>query len=273
MGLSWKRVATRGVFVCLVVAVLLATAFVRRASARTELTGTMHGTQQRAVVARDRVTLGGTTRGFDQVVATSLRTEEGHVLAYPPSKHVKRAPLSVVYLHGVHGLAERGCPHVRNGATQLGWLVCPEAIEKDAAGMFSWGDDVFEQSAVVRRALAAAHAQGASKQPGVAVGFSQGSYVAVDLVSARLAKFSGLVLLGAEMHPNAKTLTDAGVKRIALGAGKADAAYGSMAEEAHRLDGEGIETRFYDLGNVGHTYAAEDTDALRSAIAWAGGEW
>lgn len=265
MGLSFSRVATRAVVVCLVVALLLATAFARRASARTQPTKT------RSTIVHDRVGLGGATRSFDHVVATSLRSEEGHVLAYPPSKHVKHAPMSVVYLHGIHGLAERGCPHVRNGASQLGWLVCPEAIEKDESGKFSWGDDVFEQSAVVRRALAAAHAHGASKQPGVAVGFSQGSYVAVDLVNARLAKFRGLVLLGAEMHPSAKMLKDAGVKRIALGAGRTDAAYGSLASEARRLDGEGIETRFYDLGNVGHTYAAEDTNALRTAIAWAGG--
>jgi len=32
-----------------------------------------------------------------------------------------------------------------------------------------------------------------------------------------------------------------------------------------------MEVRFYDLGRVGHTYAAEDTATLREAIAWASG--
>ena len=113
--------------------------------------------------------------------------------------------------------------------------------------------------------------QGYWFEPGVAVGFSQGSYVAVDLVKARLARFRGLVLLGAEMHPNAQTLKDAGVKRVALGAGSLDGAHDSLVIEARRLDGEGLETRFFELGHVGHTYAVEETTILRDAIAWAGG--
>jgi predicted esterase len=149
--------------------------------------------------------------------------------------------------------------------------VCPEAIERQPDGSWSWGADVFEQSPVVARALRAAVANGATSEPGVAVGFSQGSYVALDLVKARLAKFRGLVLLGAELHPNAKTLRDAGVMRIALGAGTLDGSHASLVEEANRLNGEGLETRFFELGAIGHTYAVPDTSVLRDAIAWAGG--
>jgi predicted esterase len=88
----------------------------------------------------------------------------------------------------------------------------------------------------------------------------------------RLAQLRGLVLLGAELHPNAKTLKDAGVMRIALGAGQYDhVAHGSLMAEAMRLSNEGIETRFFDLGRVGHTYAVEDTSILNDAIAFAGG--
>jgi predicted esterase len=149
--------------------------------------------------------------------------------------------------------------------------VCPEAIEKQPDGSWSWGADVFKQAPVVARSLRAAQATGASTEPGVAVGFSQGSYVALDLVKARLATFRGLVLLGAEMHPNAKTSMDAGVKRVALGAGRLDGAHDSLVEETARLASEGLEVRFFDLGRVGHTYAVEDTAILRDAIAWAGG--
>ena len=46
----------------------------------------------------------------------------------------------------------------------------------------------------------------------------------------------------------------------ALGAGKADATYAPLMEETTRLVAEGIDARFFDLGDVGHTYAAENTD-------------
>jgi predicted esterase len=147
----------------------------------------------------------------------------------------------------------------------------PEAIVADTGGTWSWGADVGAQGVVVEGALASARAAGASAEPGVAVGFSQGSYVALDLVKTGRAKFRGLVLLGAEMHPSPERLRDAGVKRIALAAGAQDAAYASMKEEASKMATAGLEVRFVDLGNVGHTYAAENTDALRAAIAWAGG--
>jgi predicted esterase len=149
--------------------------------------------------------------------------------------------------------------------------VCPEAIEAQPDGSWSWGADVLAQGPVVARALKAAEAKGASTEPGVAVGFSQGSYVALDLVKARLAKFRGLVLLGAEMHPNAKTLRERGVERVALGAGSLDGAHASLVEEAERLASEGLETRFFELGAIGHSYAVENTTVLRDAIAWAGG--
>jgi len=267
MGFTFSRVATRAVVVCVVVvAALLSTAFrPTSASASTKVRAS------RATVVIPKVGRSAERRDVDRVVATKLRTEEGALLAYAPSKRAPVAPSTVVYLHGVHGLAERGCPHMRNGASAVGWLVCPEAIEKDDAGMYSWGADVFEQSAVVASALKAARAQGASAKPGVAVGFSQGGFVAVDLVNARLAKFRGLVILGADVHPSPKALKAAGVVRIALGAGKADATYAALQEETSRLASEGIDVRFFDLGDVGHTYAAENTDALRTAIAWAGG--
>jgi predicted esterase len=193
-------------------------------------------------------------------------------MAFPPATKAETRPLSVIYLHGARGRAENGCPWFRAGASEMGWLVCPEAIEQQPDGSWSWGADVFKQAPIVEGALRAARANGASSEPGIAVGFSQGSYVALDLVKARLAHFRGLVLLGAELHPSAQTLKDAGVVRIALGAGQLDhVAHASLVEEAKRLANEGIETRFFDLGRVGHTYAVEDTAILNAAIAFAGG--
>ena len=159
---------------------------------------------------------------------------------------------------------------MRSGASEVGWLVCPEAPNAEPMGLASWGDDVAQQAVFVNRAIAAAHAQGASTEPGVAVGFSQGAYVTIDIIKTGRARFVGLVLLGAELHPDVQRLRAAGVVRVALGAGRQDAAFASLKEETARLANEGIETRFVDLGNVGHTYAAEDAAALSEAIAWAG---
>jgi len=270
MSISFSRALRRTGVVCLVVVALLATALgSRAASGSNAIASTGTRTARTAVVSG--TTRGGEARGFYSSKPLTLRAGGQALTAFPPSKTASARPMTVVYLHGAHGRADNGCPWFRAGTSELGWLVCPEAIEEQPDGSWSWGADVFEQSPVVARALRAAVANGSSPEPGVAVGFSQGSYVALDLVKARLAKFRGLVLLGAELHPNARTLRDAGVQRVALGAGSLDGAHASLVEEAQRLAAEGLEARFFDLGRVGHTYAAEDTTALHDAITWAGG--
>lgn len=271
MSMSFSRALRRVGVVCSLAAVLLATSLASRAAVGAE-SNTARTTRVARMVAPSATTLDvGETRGMYGSKPLALRTEGEPLMAFPPAKSAARRPMTVVYLHGRHARVANGCPWFRSGASELGWLVCPEGAEAQPDGSWSWGADVFAQGAIVSRALRTAVANGATTEPGVAVGFSQGSYVAVDLVKARLARFRGLVLLGAEMHPNAQTLREAGVKRIALGAGALDATHDSLVDEARRLDGEGIETRFFELGRIGHTYATENTAVLRDAIAWAGG--
>ena len=274
MSMSFSRALRRIGVVCAVAGVLLGTSLASRAAGRTD-DASLHSRPAR--VARTGATQGATSavneaRGMYASTPVTLKADGETLMAFPPAKTASRAPMTVIYLHGARGRVENGCPWFRSGASELGWLVCPEAIERQPDGSWSWGADVCAQSAIVHRTLRAAVASGATTEPGVAVGFSQGSYVAVDLVKARLARFRGLVLLGAEMHPNAATLREAGVLRIALGAGALDGAHDSLVEEARRLDGQGIETRFFELGRIGHTYTVEDTAILRDAIAWAGGK-
>ena len=266
MSINVTRALRRLSFVGVAVATLLGGALSGGAAA-----GTSAGPKAR-VVAPVRTTLGGAPRGHYASLPMTLQADGRELLAFPPAKTAAARPMTVVYLHGARGRAANGCPAFRSGASELGWLVCPEAIEAQPDGSWSWGADVFQQRPVVARALHAAEAQGASSAPGVAVGFSQGSYVALDLVKARFATFRGLVLLGAELHPNVKTLRDAGVQRVALGAGQLDAPYASLKEEALRMESEGLEARFFDLGRVGHTYVVDDGTVLRDAIAWAGGK-
>jgi predicted esterase len=270
MSIRFTRALRRASFVCVVVATLLGGALSRGAAA-----GTGSGLSMRtphALEAHARTSLGGETRGHYAATPVTLHAEGHELLAFPPSKTAAVRPITVVYLHGARGRAANGCPAFRSGASELGWLVCPEAIEAERDGSWSWGADVLQQRPVVGRAIRAAEARGASSEPGVAVGFSQGSYVALDLVKASFASFRGLVLLAAELHPNVKTLRDAGVRRVALGAGQRDASYVSLEKEALRMENEGLEARFFDLGQVGHTYVVDDSAVLRDAIAWAGGK-
>jgi len=198
------------------------------------------------------------------------------VLAYPPQRSRASARATrvtrVVYLHGVHGKAENGCPWLRTGASELGWLVCPEANERLANGTFSWAGSVSDVRAVVARAEHAIVNEGAEPDaPGVLVGFSQGAYVALDLVRAEPGRWGGLVLLGAEIEPNAASLRSAGVSRVALLAGDLDGSSASVKRAAVRRHRGGIAATFKSLGRVGHTYVGEDRDALHDAIVWAGG--
>jgi predicted esterase len=276
MSMSFSRALRRIGVVCSVAGVLLATSLASRASVSAETLGSESSAHRAApvahTVASQITTLGGDdTRGVYTSKPVTLRTESGSLMAFPPAKSAARRPMSVIYLHGAHARVANGCPWFRSGASELGWLVCPEGVEAQPDGSWSWGADVFAQSAVVSRALRAAAANGASTEPGVAVGFSQGSYVAVDLIKTHQARFRGLVLLGADMHPNVQTLKDAGVVRVAIGAGALDGAHDSLVVEARRLQSEGLETRFVDLGHIGHAYTVADTAVLRDAIAWAGG--
>jgi predicted esterase len=104
----------------------------------------------------------------------------------------------------------------------------------------------------------------------VIVGFSQGAYVALDLVRARLGRYRGLVLIGADVEPAKVLLDAAGVGRIVLAAGALDASYAPLQRAAARLRREGMDVRFVDLGRIGHSYQTTDKEALRDAIAWAG---
>lgn len=262
MSTALARGVRRVMVLCVLVTVLLAS------GSGSATTRSPHGARVLAPVHALRA---GATRGRDASLPTFLADGSGRaLLAYAPARGTVRAE-TVVYLHGARGRAENGCPAFRGGARDLGWLVCPEAIEPEANGAWSWGADVYRQRPVVQHALAAAVASGASASPGLAVGFSQGSFVALDLVRARFASFRALVLLGADVHPDVKTLRDAGIVRVALGAGQLDATHDAMRAEARRMEDEGLEARFFELGHVGHTYAAEDGGVLRDAIVWAAG--
>lgn len=269
MKLSSSRVLARAFVVSCVLAVLGA-AFATRAVARADTGADVdaHGARTRA---RERTPLDGEPRARYPSAPQTLSAGGQSLLAFPPVHRAGERPRSVVYLHGIHGRAANGCPWFRAGASEVGWLVCPEANVRNTNGTASWGGDLSAQNDVVTRALRAAEANGASPEPGVAIGFSQGGYVTLDLVLTGRARFRGLVLMAAPgPHPSARELRSAGVERVAFASGALDAAHDALVDDAKRLQREGFDARFFDLGRVGHTYIAEDPSVLREAIVWAG---
>jgi len=222
--------------------------------------------------ARSRTTRDETLRAKYPTKPLALQEDGKTILAFPPRAASPSKALTVVYLHGIHGRAENGCPWLRDGASELGWLVCPEANEHLANDTFSWAGTPAEQRAVVARAERAAQAQGAdADSASVLVGFSQGAFVALDLVHGGLGRYRGLVLIGADVAPSRAMLDAAGVARLVLAAGDLDGASGPMRRAAEHLRREGMDVRFVSLGRIGHSYETTEKEGLRDAIVWAGG--
>ena len=266
---SIPRAARKSVVVCLALVALVVgvLAFTVRAAAR-PLPVHAHV----ALDARSRTTKDETPRAKVATKPIALHEDGKTILAFPPRAPAASKAMTVVYLHGVHGRAENGCPWLREGSSELGWLVCPEANQHLANDTFSWAGTTTEQYEVVARAERAAHAQGADPESAsVLVGFSQGAYVAMDLARGHLGHYRGLVLIGAEVAPSRAMLDSAGIARIVLAAGDLDAASGPMRRAAEHLRREGMDARFVSLGRIGHSYETTEKDALRDAIVWAGG--
>jgi hypothetical protein len=259
------RVARKVVVVCLALAVLLVVGLAYAADSAARATPRRpHDANADAVTTYD-----ATLHAKYPTRPLSLHDGDATILAFPPEPG--SGALTVVYLHGIHGLPKNGCPWLRSGASELGWLVCPEANTQLANGTFSWGGTVLSQYAVVARAERAAQANGASTDAAdVLVGFSQGAYVALDLVHAHLGRHRGLVLIGADVTPSRAMLQAGGVSRIVLGAGDLDGASAPMKRAVEALVREGMDARFVSLGRIGHSYETTEKEALRDAIVWSG---
>ena len=217
-----------------------------------------------ARVVHEGAKLDGVVRGKYPIAPTEIGDR---LLAYPPLASVS-SPATVVFLHGLGGMAWHGCPVFRNGASTFGWLVCPEPTERRSDGRgFSWSSASTVNDRVVVAAERTAAEAGAG-EPAVLVGFSQGSFVALDLLSRHPGKYRGAVFLSADIAPTKRDL--GGVKRVVLGAGALDATFVPMQQAAARLRAEGVEVRFISLGRVGHTYVGEDPRVIEDALVWVG---
>ncbi len=191
------------------------------------------------------------------------------VFGAPPAD-CANARATFVYLHGVCGLTQNGCGHFEGAP---GWLVCPQANVACGNGGSAWGGSIDDKIAVVDAALEASRAQWPESRhaPVVLIGFSQGSYVAMDIARAQPGRFAGMLLLGADTRA-VDRLRAARVPRVAFVCGAYDMMFPIMSATPRALaqPESGIAARFGSLGRVGHTYVAEDgtDDVLDQMLSW-----
>ncbi|MEO8877682.1 MAG: hypothetical protein ABI461_18965, partial [Polyangiaceae bacterium] len=181
-------------------------------------------------------------------------------------------PLTI-FLHGICGNPGNGCPFFRDGATSTSWLLCPSAPTECQGGGATWSGPTTAQAATVASAeqkITALYPQFVdAKRPRVVIGFSQGGYIARNLIRAQPGKFRAAMFIGADIETTADEFRKAGISRVAFAAGRYDMMRKPLEKEAATLKAAGFPSRFVDLGAVGHTYApAQNGDELRDAIAW-----
>lgn len=102
------------------------------------------------------------------------------------------------------------------------------------------------------------------------MGFSQGAYAAFSIARSDPGEWSRLLLIAAEVYPNARRLRRDGVKRVLFAAGDYDRTHGPMWTAARRLSRRGYPARFMSLGKVGHTFPDDMTKRMTDAVAWLG---
>lgn len=219
----------------------------------------------RSAIAHDPV--GAPTLAPSKSTLTKLDSSKTPIFAIEPAPDHPGAP-TAIYLHGIHGRPENGCPWF--GSHAFGWLVCPAASRAHDNGTFSW-TSTSDDNVVVDRAESLARARGASDAPAVLVGFSQGAYVAARMATERHGRYHAIVLIGADVTLDPRAIESAGIVRVALLAGDYDAASGPMRRTAKDLSTAGVDSRFVSLGKVGHTYVPESAThaaSLAETLGW-----
>jgi predicted esterase len=191
------------------------------------------------------------------------------VLAYPP-RDTKAPARITVMLHGMCDTPQNECPHFASSVTTNQWLICPRADVECSNGGSMWGWRTRQ------RAVESGIERIEQMFPGALddatgrtlVGFSLGSFAAVDIAHKGGGKWKYVVLLGAKIEPNARLLERAGVSRVLLGSGDFDMMKWHMVEQSRRLDRAGMPSTYMSMGRVGHWFAPDMDAWMSGALAW-----
>jgi predicted esterase len=205
----------------------------------------------------------------------TIPDDQGRAIeVYPPLNDASRAPL-VVMLHATCMQPASVCNWFGSAGRDLGWLVCPSG-NKTCAGEPDWNGSGAAKAEFLERAIGRVKEKVGpfvDEEPGVLIGWSRGAFAARDMVVARKdvvkAHFTGLVLIAAQVAPDAATLRAAGIHRVVMAAGDYDLSRPMMTEAIAALKRAGMPARYVSLGKIGHVWPANFEATMREPIAWA----
>ncbi len=192
------------------------------------------------------------------------------VLVYPPrDADGERAPVAVM-LHGMCGMPENTCPWFAASVARKSWLVCPRGTSRceGAGSVWQWKDNTALVDAAVKRVAAAHPGMVDDRTNGTLIGFSWGALAALDVAQRGDGRWSSLILVAADVKPDAARLARAGVRHVYMGAGNGDMMRDPMLAASRRLASQGVPAIFVSLGNVGHTFPPDMETWVAGAVAW-----
>jgi predicted esterase len=192
------------------------------------------------------------------------------MLVYPAPKSDDAKPL-MLFLHGMCDVPQNECSELLAGATSNHFVACPTADMACTGGGAIWSGDPKKRSANVDAAvtrLQAAFPGQIATSNATLVGFSLGSFVALDVAQRQKGQWKNLILIGAKIEPDAKLLKEAGVESVLLGAGNRDMMKNHMVGVAKRLEKQGVRVRFMGMGDVGHWFSSDMDAWLAEGMAW-----
>lgn len=200
------------------------------------------------------------------VRTTTRREGTFGIVVVPPTPE---APV-LLYLHGMWASPEDSCSFFERAAAEAA-LVCPRGnapAEKGGA----WRGAFVEKKRAIDAALDVARSAGTlAARNGIAMGFSSGAALALELALSEPGRWSGLVLMSMKLHLDPTKLKSAGVQRVALAAGELDGTHGALLAQEKSLRAAGVDARFFTLGKVGHHFATDMETRMVEVLAWVRG--
>jgi predicted esterase len=198
--------------------------------------------------------------------------EERPAIVYAPLLEADAKKPVIVMLHGMCDTPENECNAFHPAATDAGFLVCPRANGACGNGGAMWRGSPESKRALIDDSLAALTTEfgpsAVTDHDATLIGFSQGAYLAVDMVKRSKGPWSSLILIGASIDLDARSLREAGIRRVLLAAGDYDGARPAMQRTAAALIQAGLEAKFASLGPVGHQFAFDMNAWMKDALAW-----
>jgi predicted esterase len=198
--------------------------------------------------------------------------DERPVIVYAPSLEPDTKRPVIVMLHGMCDTPENECNSFHPAATSEGFLVCPRANGACGNGGAIWRGSPESKRALIDDSLAALATEfGPSAMvdhDATLVGFSQGAYLAVDMVKRAKGPWSSLILIGASVDIDAKSLRDAGIRRVLFASGDYDGARSAMQKAAADLVRAGFDAKFVSMGPVAHQFAFDMNAWMKDALSW-----